>query len=590
MKIRVSDYIVKALESIGIDTVFGITGGFSMHLNDSFGKNSNFKIYYQHHEQACGYSAVGYSKTNNKPSIVCTTAGCAATNAISPCLVAYHDSVPVLFISGQVNSQDIIRAKSNNLRNYAPSDSTIITAVSTITKYSYELLDVNDLKDVLHKTVIALTTGRPGPVWLSIPLNIQAMLIDDSEFIIKNDFKRELSYSSYVNLENIYLLMMSSKRPVILAGNGIKLGNCQDKFKNFIRKYNIPIVCTWFGTDLLKTDDKLFGGKVGIYGDRTGNFIIQNSDLVISLGCRFSQPIVGYNTKWFAREAKLVYIDIEKDELNKENLDYTVRLNVDLNVFFDNFSFPNLQYDEWVSKCNHWKKKWQFEIPVSESKLINPYNILHHFFKVCPSNSTFVMSSGTLTSCVWHMINIKEDDLFISSSQGDMGFELPASIGCHIANKNKNTIAFLGEGSFQLNIQELQTILQHKMPIKIFVFNNSSYGAIEISQNAFFREKFGVDESSGISFPDTGKIASAYGIHYISIHSYEELEHKIHEFLEYSGPVILEVFTCIQGRYPKLSASKNSDGTFTTLPFEDMQPFMSREEFNSEMIVKPLKF
>ena len=203
MKIKVSDYITNFFEKNNINTVFSITGGFAMHLNDSFGKG-NFDIYYQHHEQACGYAAVGYSKTNNKPSIVCTTSGCAATNAISPCLVAYHDSVPILFISGQVNSVDIIQAKTNNIRNYSFSDSTISNIVRSITKYSHEILDINEINDVLFKIIIALTTGRPGPVWLSIPLNIQGMLIDDSDIIINYDIKKEIPYCV---LENIYSLL-----------------------------------------------------------------------------------------------------------------------------------------------------------------------------------------------------------------------------------------------------------------------------------------------------------------------------------------------------------------------------------------------
>ena len=582
MKIKVSDYITNFFEKNNINTVFSITGGFAMHLNDSFGKG-NFDIYYQHHEQACGYAAVGYSKTNNKPSIVCTTSGCAATNAISPCLVAYHDSVPILFISGQVNSVDIIHAKINNTRNYSPAVSTIQNIVESITKYSHEILDINEINDVLSKTIIALTTGRAGPVWLSIPLNIQGMLIDDDDIIINYDIKKEIPYCI---LENIYSLLENSKRPVILAGNGIKLANCQNKFRTFINKYNIPMICTWFSTDLLNTDNKLFGGKIGIYGERSGNFIMQNSDLIISLGCRFSQPIVGYNTKWFAREAKIVYIDIDQNELNKENLEYTIKLNLDLNDFFDNFNFSTICYDEWIAKCNYWKQKWQFEIPVNKSNLINPYNVLKYFFNVCPSNSTFIMASGTLTSCVWHMINIKENDLFISSSQGDMGFELPASIGCYVANKNKNIVTFLGEGSFQLNIQELQTIIQYKMPIKIFVFNNGAYGAIDITQTNYFNKKNGVDLNSGLSFPDTQKIANAYGIKYISAVKQEELENSIDEFLNYKDTIIFEVFTCIQGRYPRMSAIKNDDGTFTNRPFEDMEPFMDREEFKNEMIVK----
>ena len=583
MKIKVSDYITGVIEKHCIDTVFSITGGFSMHLNDSFG-NGKFNVYYQHHEQACGYAAVGYSKAINKPSVVCTTSGCAATNAISPCLVAFHDSVPVLFISGQVNAIDIERSNQNNLRNYSHADSKIATSVASITKYSCEILDVTELKNSLKKAMYELTTGRPGPVWVSIPLNIQGMLIeDDMEIEVLKTPVQEI-----LDLNPMYDLLRAAKRPVLLIGNGIKLGRCEDKFRTFLEKYKIPIVCTWFSTDIINTDNELFGGKVGIYGDRTGNFIIQNADLVISLGCRFSQPIIGYNTKWFAREAKIVYIDIDVNELQKTNLDYTLKLQLDLNLFFDTFNFYPVCYNEWITKCNHWKKKWQYELPPLQKDVINPYRVLNRFFTVCPSNSTFIMSSGTATSCVWHMIRIKEKDSFISSSQGDMGFELPASIGCHIANKDKTIVAFMGEGSFQLNLQELQTIVHYKMPIKIFICNNSAYGAIDITQRTYFKKKNGVGLDSGLSFPSTEKIANAYGVEYIGVKSEDQLDTAFTAFLKCTSAVILEVFTCIQTRYPKMSAVKNEDGTFTNRPFEDMEPFLDRDEFAKEMIVKPI--
>jgi len=322
MKIKVSDYIVNFLMKNNIDTLFTITGGFAMHLNDSFGKNKDFEIYYQHHEQACGYSATGYAKTNAKPCIVCTTAGCAATNVISPCLVAHQDSLPVLFISGQVKSNESIRFINNDkmkLRHYAGADSDIISMVTPITKYACEILDVNELEEVLIKTIKNLINGRPGPVWLSIPVDIQGMLIEEKEIpIIEKDIKGDVP--SISDLENIHKLLMESERPIIIAGNGIKLGNCNEKFNAFLNKYNIPVVVTFHGTDLIETDNKLYCGKVGLIGDRSGNFSMQNCDLLISFGCRMAQGIIGYRSDWFAREAKIVNIDNDENELEKENI------------------------------------------------------------------------------------------------------------------------------------------------------------------------------------------------------------------------------------------------------------------------------
>ena len=602
MKIKVSDYIVEFLHKNGINTLFTITGGFAMHLNDSFGNNKEYDIYYQHHEQACGYSAVGYSKTNSKPAIVCTTAGCAATNVISPCLVAHQDSLPILFISGQVKSVESIRKINNKkmkLRHYAGADSDIISMVTEITKYAHELLDINELDEVLMNTIKNLINGRPGPVWLSIPVDIQGMLIDYKDIpIIEKDIYRDIGVNPTDikdSLDKVYDLLVKAERPLIIAGNGIKLGNCTEKFMKFINRYDIPVVTTFHGTDLIETSHKLYCGKLGLIGDRAGNFTLQNCDLLISLGCRMAQGIVGYRADWFAREAKIIYIDNDQNELEKTNITYDLKINMDLNVFFDkylaefNTVYDIKDYSRWIAKCNHWKSKWLFETPVnlSDENGINPYFFLKAFFNKAPANKVTLASSGSIITVAWHMVNIKQGDKFIISSQGDMGFELPAAIGAQIAEREKMIIPILGEGSFQLNIQELQTMVHYKLPIKILLFNNGAYGAIQITQTTFFKNKFGVDYSSGLSFPDSEKIANAYGIKYMNVKKNENVDNIIDDFLNYSaGPIILEIFCCVQGRYPRLNAVKNDDGTFTNRPFEDMDPFMSREEFEREMIVK----
>jgi acetolactate synthase-1/2/3 large subunit len=587
---KVSDFIVEFFNKRGIDTLFTITGGFAMHLNDSFGNSGKYNIYYQHHEQACGYAAVGYSKTNSKPVIVCTTAGTAATNTISGCLVAHQDSLPILFISGQVKSTESIRkinTEKMKLRHYAGADCDIISMVKPITKYAAEILDVNDLIPVLKEAFYNLSNGRLGPVWLSIPIDIQSMLIDikETDYLL---YEHVSSFKStdFSLLDNLNELLKNSKRPLIIAGNGIKLGNACEKFNEFIEKYQIPVVVTLLSTDIIETANPSYSGKIGLIGDRHGNFTLQNCDLLISLGCRMAQGLIGYRSDWFAREAKIVYIDNDENEIQKENLNYELKINMDVNDFFDNANFQKNNYSEWIEKCNHWKNKWIFELPPYIEDKVNPYHVLKSFYSAAPENKITIACSGSIVTNVWHMINIKKGDKFLHSSQGDMGFELPCAIGAQIAEPKKTVISILGEGSFQLNIQELQTIIQYKLPIKILLFNNGAYGAIEITQTNFFKNKFGVDKSSGISFPDTEKVVTAYGIKYISINTNDEIESKIKEFLEYnSGPIILEVFCCIQSRYPRLNAIKNEDGTFTNRPFEDMDPFLDREEFKREMIV-----
>lgn len=589
MKIKVSDFIVNFFNKNGIDTLFTVTGGFAMHLNDSFGNNGNYDIYYQHHEQACGYSAIGYAKTNAKPVIVCTTAGCAATNAITPCLVAHQDSLPILFISGQVKANESIRminTDSMKLRHYSGADSDIISIVTPITKYAQEITKIENIKEILIEAFKNLINGRPGPVWLSIPVDIQGLLIEVEEFTI---IHKELVDNTipYEKFNKLHELLKHAKRPLIIAGNGIKLGNCIELFNNFIRKYRIPVVVTILATDVIETESDLYSGKIGLIGDRHGNFSLQNCDLLISFGCRMSQGIIGYRSDWFAREAKIVYIDNDINELEKTNLNYELKINCDLRQLLSTYNYLIYNYDEWINNCLHWKHKWIFETPdLSDENGINPYFALKEFYSYIPNNIITLSASGSIVTNVWHMVKIKTGDKFIHSSQGDMGFELPAAIGAQIAESEKMVIPILGEGSFQLNIQELQTIVQYKLPIKILLFNNGAYGAIQITQTNFFKNKFGVDYSSGLSFPDTEKIANAYGLKYISARKNIDFNKCLEYFISCKEPVIFEVFCCIQTRYPRLNAKKNDDGTFTNRPFEDMDPFLSRDEFIEEMIVK----
>ena len=606
---KVSDYIASFLIHHNIDTLFTITGGFAMHLNDSFGRHGDFDIYYHHHEQGAAYAACGYSKIANKTSIVCTTAGVAATNAISPCLVAYQDSLRVLFISGQVKSSETIRYLSTsqgmNLRHYSGADCDIISMVSPITKYAVEVEKKEDISQIMKDAYHALTTGRPGPVWISIPADIQGSLLEVVEDIgsvnkVEDGVKKKDPIpQKSEDMKKIVRLLKTSKRPVILGGNGVIMAGGRERFREFVKKTNIPAVFTIMATDLLQSDDEHAMGKVGLIGDRHGNFVMQNADLLLTLGCRMAQGIVGYRADWFAREAKIIYVDNDKEELKKENVHYEQKVYMDvvdfMNVVLEMWNSypdddPDNQKNEWLMNCQRWKEKWIWEMPpvVEDDPSINPYHFLRAFFSMAPGNKITLASSGSIVTNMWHMLEIKKGDRSVFSSQGDMGYEIPASIGCAIGS-GQTVYPILGEGSFQLNIQELQTMVQYKLPIKILLFNNGKYGAIEMTQSGFFGAKFGVDSSSGISFPDTKKIAYAYGIRYLSVRKIEEIKDKLDEFLSMDtkeGPVILEIFCCVQGRYPRLKAYKQEDGTFLNRPLEDLDPFMSREELEREMIVK----
>jgi acetolactate synthase-1/2/3 large subunit len=439
----------------------------------------------------------------------------------------------------------------------------------------------------MSEAVSALTTGRGGPVWLSIPLDIQGSLIDDDILALP----QQPTTLPPIEFQSIYDVLAVSKRPIVLAGNGIKLANCSEKFRMFVEAQKIPVVTSYLGADLIESASPYFVGRVGLYADRCGNFAVQNSDLLLVLGCRLSQAVVGYNPKSFARQAKIVYVDIDPSELAKESVPYHVKVLADLNTFFDSFHFETPDNSAWVAKCQHWKSKWLFEIPpnVLDTPTVNPYHAVKMLFDKLPENKIVTTGSGSIAIIVNQLVNIKKNDTFIWSGHGDMGTDLPMSIGAHIADPSKHFVLFTSEGTLQFNIQELQTIVHHKLPLKIVVFNNASYGAIEITQKTFFNNKFGVDVVSGLSFPDTGKIAAAYGIKYMKANVNDELDDAFAKFIEHDETVILEVFCCLQVRYPRMSSVKNADGSFTSRPFEDMDPFLPRDEFYREMIVKPIE-
>jgi acetolactate synthase-1/2/3 large subunit len=567
---KVSEFVADFLVKHDITTCFSVTGGFAMHLNDSFGQTMN--VTYTHGEQPAGYAALGWSSYQHSPSVCCITSGCGATNAITPCLIAYQDSVPVFFISGQVHHDENIRHHGGNIRGYFGSDCDIVESVKSITKYAIELVDPSQVLRVLQECYYNLTNKRPGPVWLSIPVDIQSMQVPDilEEWIppIENvitSFPSEFTE-----------LWSKSERPIILAGNGIHLSKTTEQFKNFIKRHSIPYVVSFFGSDL--GDDYI--GKVGIVGNRSGNFAIQNADLIVCLGCRLAKSITGYNRELFAREAKIVYLDIDESEfLEKKKFD--IKLHMDLKTFFK-LELPTQTNvnSEWIHKTVEWKTMWSVELPEKKDPLICPYRHLNTFFDKKMGDSIVTASSGSIYCVTWHMYRSKHGDRFITSSHGDMGYELPVAIGASV--HGKRTYAILGDGSFQFNLQELQTLKHHNLPVTVVVFNNDGYGAIKITQNMVFNREFGTSSKSDISFCNVQKIANAYGLPYYKVAHDEDVGYLEHR----DGPVIVEIICNTQGRYPRVTNKPLDDGTFKNMPHEEMSPFLDDETLEKHMFVK----
>lgn len=601
--IRVVDYIARFIhEELKVSEVFMITGGGAMFLNDGIAKYKKIKTISNHHEQASAMGAVGYAKYTNGFSVVIPTTGCGGTNCITGLLDAWQDNVKVFFISGQDAKNRTVYNSKLKLRQLGVQEADIISIVSSITKYAVMVNDAKEIAYHLEKAKYLSETGRPGPIWIDVPLDIQGALIDENSLDhfslseINNDLKENATDDE---LEKFIKDISSSKRPVIIAGNGIRLGNAVKEFQKFIDDYKIPVVATYLGVDLLPTEHKQFIGRTGTKGDRAGNFAMQNSDLLISFGSRFSVASTGFDNNAFAREAKIIAIDIDQNEHKKNTVKIDYVINADIKNFLNQLElklkdkeFP-IQ-NGWADTCEKWKIKWPIFNPEykNDKEGINLYYFMDVLNKNLKYNSVVVSDAGSAYYVTSQSLTIEGDQRYITSgAQAEMGYTIPASIGVCVARKNDEVIGITGDGSFQMNIQELQTIVQNKFPIKLFVWSNNGYLSIRATQNKFFEGRLiGTDSSSGVSFPEVEKIAYAYGIKFYKITNSNELERIIPQVLMEDEPIICEVM-CQPNQIlaPIVTSIKNEEGKLISKPLEDMFPFLDRSEFRKNMIIKPIE-
>jgi len=562
---RVVDYVIDEVYKVGARHAFTITGGGAMFLNDAVAAHPWITPVCNHHEQASAMAGVAYSKYTGQPSLVCPTTGCGGTNAITGLLDAWQDSVPVIFVSGNVNLHQI---SPPGVRNLGVQEARIIEIVQSITKYAKLIESVDEVEEVVQEALKAATTGRPGPVWIDIPMDIQGKEME--VFSLQEEIKK-------------------AERPLILAGGGITCaGICRDEFRDFVSKTRIPIVTTFNAVDLIESDDPYFVGRVGVKGTRAGNFAMQNCDLLLVLGSRLPVPATGYNYKTFAREAKVIVVDIDKDEHSKNTVQIDKFIHADLKDFFYTKRIST-NVPQWQETCLRWRDQWPI-IPEkkSDDSGIDLYDFTGKLNKYKPDNSVVVSDAGSAYYVCSQATGIKGNNRYItSSSQAEMGFTVPACIGAAFAG-SPCVIGVTGDGSVQMNIQELQTIKHHQLPIKLFVWNNSGYLSIRTTQKKFFDgREIGTDEDSGVSFPSLAKIAHAYDIDYVKISDYDSLTPSLTTIFSFDFPMIIEVM-CQKWQevVPTLQGRKNPDGTISAPPLEDMYPFLSREEFHDNMIVE----
>lgn len=598
MKVKVSDYISEHLADFGLTDVFTIVGGGAMHLNDSFGHNPRLKCYYNHHEQASAMAAESYARLNNKMAILCVTTGPGGTNAITGVVGGWLDSIPMIVISGQVRYDTTARSTGLPLRSMGDQEFDIVKSVGCMTKYSEMITDPKRIKYCLDKAIFLATHGRPGPCWLDIPLNVQGAYIEKDDFVEFFPEKEENDIPPSVEKETVEKIIekiKSASRPVFYAGNGIRLSGAYGLFLKVIRKLNIPVVTNWNSIDLIPDDDILYAGRGGSLGDRAGNFAVQNSDLILSVGSRLSLRQVGFNWETWAREAYVIMEDVDENELKKPTLHVDMPVHADARDLLEKIDASLddgklFKGEDWIKQCNAWKKKYPVvqERHCTKEGLANPYCLMKELSARLPEGSKVVTGNGTACAVGSHAFNIKKRQRFITNSAiASMGYDLPAAIGVCVSSGLEDVICIAGDGSIQMNIQELQTIITNKLPIKIFVINNGGYHSIRLTQTNLFNKNFcGIGEQSGdLGFPDFEKLAYAYGFPYFSISSNSEMG-KLDDVLSAKGYLICEVFmTTDQIFEPKSATKKLPDGRLFSPPLEDMFPFLDREEMESNMFI-----
>lgn len=604
MKQRLADYVADFLASKGVTDVFSVVGGGAMHLNDAFGHHEGLKVTYNHHEQACAIAAEAYARLDNKIAAVCVTTGPGGTNAITGVLGGWLDSIPMFVVSGQVRydttARYALQYTGTPLRAMGDQEYDIVKSVTPMTKYAVMVEDPQTIRYVLEKAWHLATTGRPGPVWVDIPVNYQGMFIETDTlqgYCPDEDDALLPPAVDAATVETVIEKIKNAKRPVFHAGYGIRLSGGYAAFRKVLEKLNIPVVTYWNAIDLIETDHPLYCGRAGNMGDRPGNWAIANADLILAIGTRISIRQVGYNWKTWAREAEVIMVDVDQAELKKPTLHVEMPVWADAKDFLEKLdnatSGKVFNDDAWLDKCRFWKESYPVVLPRQKEEngsTANVYAFVDYLSSRLPENSLTAVSNGACCVVGHQAYVIQKGSRFANNSAvASMGYGLPAAIGTCIGGGRKETICLEGDGSIMMNLQELQTILTNRLPIKIFMVNNSGYHSIRITQTNLFSHhcKVGIGEESGdLSFPEFKKIAEAFGYPYYSASSNAEMQRVVDQVLAQDGPVFCEIFTDTQQVWePKSSTKRLPDGTLVSPPLEDLAPFLPREELKAQMFI-----
>jgi acetolactate synthase-1/2/3 large subunit len=596
---KLSDWVAQKCADQGVRHVFMVTGGGAMHLNHSFGTHPKLECVFNHHEQACAMAAEAYYRLNNRLAVVNVTSGPGGTNALTGIYGAYVDSVGVVVISGQVKYETTVRSTGLPLRQYGDQELDIEPIVRPITKYCAMVTDPATIRYQLEKAFYLATSGRPGPVWLDIPLDVQNAKIDPETLLGFNPNeidepwrKTDIAWA----VEEILARIKAAKRPVVFAGGGVRLSGQHAAFIQLIEKLGVPVVSGWNAHDVIWEDHPLNCGRPGTIGERAGNFTVQNADLLLILGSRLNIRQVSYNWKSFAREAFKIWVDIDALELQKPSVSADLAIHANLSELLPalagaTYSGPSEEHRHWLAWCLKRREKYSVVLPdYWKGAEINPYCFMQTLFEKLEPKQIVVTGNGSACVVSFQAAKLKKDQrLWTNSGCASMGYDLPAAIGIAKAAAGEKIVCLAGDGSIMMNLQELQTIAGYNLPIKIFILNNNGYSSIfQTHRNFFNGVEVGAGPKSGVTFPDFKKIASAFDLEYINCSSHFDMPVAIEAAMLSAGPVICEVIIDPDQPFaPKLGAKQHPDGRITSPPLEDLSPFLSREELLENLLITP---
>jgi acetolactate synthase I/II/III large subunit len=606
MTLRVAAYIARLLADDGIEQVFMVTGGGSMHLNDAFGRESRLATVFNHHEQACAIAAESYARLSGRPAAVNVTTGPGGINALNGVYGAYVDSIPMVVVSGQVKRETLLASSSLPLRQLGDQEVDIVSMASPVCKIATLLDDPDQTRFVVERALWLARHGRPGPVWIDVPIDVQSAIIDPSAQRgfdpLQDGPGASLSAEAQPlagdaladQLRSALGRLESAKRPVILVGTGVRLSGAYESFLRVIDKLDIPVVTGFNAHDVLWNDHPLYAGRPGSVGDRGGNFAVQNADFLMVIGCRLNVRQISYNFSAFARAAFIVMIDIDTAEMSKPTLSINLPIHADVCAALELLETlqykPQSVHGEYLAWCKERLRR--FPVVLSEywknDEPVNPYCFSQALFEELKEDDVVVTADGTACVVTFQAANIKPGQrMYSNSGCASMGYDLPAAVGAHYASPNKRVVCLAGDGSIMLNLQELQTIAGNHLPIKVIVLNNNGYSSIRQTQQNYFPDNVvGCGPESGLTFPDFCKLGTAFGFEVRRCSTHHELAACVHDALTSNGPQLLEVMLDPEQPFaPKLSSRQLEDGRMVSSPLEDLAPFLSRADLAENMLI-----